>query len=279
MDQGIYIIKNKINGKVYVGQSIALRRRKADHFKALRNDRHSNQYLQNAFNKYGEREFEFIVIERWDASFNTNKEYKDGREIFYIDFFNANNPEFGYNLSFPSEDKKTLVSPISHKTRKNVFVYNRRNLEFIQEYESVAACAKDLNINEKRITDNLTGRKKYYQDWIFQYTKCQPVYEKRPGGSKKITIDGITYKSKKEAAEKTGISYDKLCRKEDKRYASKSKTYKYILTTPTGEEIKLYYAKDALKHIPLATTKGIQKLIAGTRKSYFNYTLTKIQFT
>lgn len=105
------------------------------------------------------------------------------------------------------------------------------------------------------------------------------MYEKRPGGSKKITIDGITYNSKKEAAEKTGSSYDKLCRKKERQYTPKPKTYKYILTTPEGEEIRLHKAKDAINYIPQATAKGIQKLIVGTRKSYFNHTLTKIQFT
>lgn len=55
MTIGIYQIKNKINGKVYIGQSINIEKRLKRHLNDLRKLKHRNQHLQNAFNKYGEK--------------------------------------------------------------------------------------------------------------------------------------------------------------------------------------------------------------------------------
>ena len=49
---GIYKITNKINNKKYIGQSIHVKERIAEHKNQLKNNTHHNQYLQNAYNKY-----------------------------------------------------------------------------------------------------------------------------------------------------------------------------------------------------------------------------------
>ena len=64
--EGIYMIRNRINNKVYIGQSIDLVRREGDHFSDLRRGIHTNTHLQSSFNKYGEVNFEFIVLEYCD---------------------------------------------------------------------------------------------------------------------------------------------------------------------------------------------------------------------
>jgi group I intron endonuclease len=60
---GIYKITNTVNGRCYYGSAINLERRKIDHWKDLRGNRHGNGYLQRAWNKYGEDAFDFSVIE------------------------------------------------------------------------------------------------------------------------------------------------------------------------------------------------------------------------
>jgi group I intron endonuclease len=60
---GIYAIKNKINGKMYIGSSYNIKQRFTAHKSALKNNNHRNKHLQNAWNKYGEDNFEFIIIE------------------------------------------------------------------------------------------------------------------------------------------------------------------------------------------------------------------------
>jgi len=56
---GIYVIRNNMTGKGYVGQSSRMRKRLADHFNFLRRGTHPNQHLQHAFFKYGEGAFSY----------------------------------------------------------------------------------------------------------------------------------------------------------------------------------------------------------------------------
>lgn len=58
---GVYMIRNNINGKVYIGQSVDVRDRLWHHKSMLKNNRHENSYLQNSWNKYGADAFEFMV--------------------------------------------------------------------------------------------------------------------------------------------------------------------------------------------------------------------------
>lgn len=59
---GIYAIRNTINNKFYVGSSVNFVSRWNVHRNALRRNAHHNPRLQNAWNKYGESAFEFVVI-------------------------------------------------------------------------------------------------------------------------------------------------------------------------------------------------------------------------
>jgi group I intron endonuclease len=60
----IYWIRNKLNGKFYVGSSTQRYVRWRTHKKKLRANTHHCHHLQAAWNKYGEDQFEFSVVER-----------------------------------------------------------------------------------------------------------------------------------------------------------------------------------------------------------------------
>ena len=57
---GVYQIRNMQNGKIYVGSSVNLNKRWREHRSALNNNRHWNNHLQRAWNRYG---FEAFVYE------------------------------------------------------------------------------------------------------------------------------------------------------------------------------------------------------------------------
>lgn len=59
---GIYIILNKINGKAYVGSAANLEARLYYHKNTLQKRIHVNIYLQRAWDKYGEENFEFRIV-------------------------------------------------------------------------------------------------------------------------------------------------------------------------------------------------------------------------
>lgn len=60
---GIYKIRNKRNGHLYVGSTVDFATRKREHLHKLRHGKHHSAYLQRAFDKYGEQAFVFTLIE------------------------------------------------------------------------------------------------------------------------------------------------------------------------------------------------------------------------
>lgn len=71
---GIYCIENKNNHKTYIGSSKNLYQRLLKHFALLRHDRHENAHLQSAWNKYGEDNFEWFILEFCDIANLTERE-------------------------------------------------------------------------------------------------------------------------------------------------------------------------------------------------------------
>ena len=62
--RGIYGIRNKINNKTYIGKTqVSFGDRWDSHKVKLRKNYHDNAHLQRAWNKYGEENFEFFIIE------------------------------------------------------------------------------------------------------------------------------------------------------------------------------------------------------------------------
>lgn len=59
MTCGIYVIENANTGARYIGSSVNMRRRRKEHFVALRQGKHPSGYLQNSFSKHGEAAFSF----------------------------------------------------------------------------------------------------------------------------------------------------------------------------------------------------------------------------
>lgn len=62
MLSGIYVIENQINFKKYYGSSFDIKQRIYDHKRLLNKNKHYNIHLQNAWNKYGEDNFEFSLV-------------------------------------------------------------------------------------------------------------------------------------------------------------------------------------------------------------------------
>ena len=90
---GIYSITNKINGKMYIGltkQDFDTRWRQ--HKWSLNNQSHENDYLQKAWNKYGQEGFVFSTLHLCDELDDLSE-----LEIYYIKKYNAYGD--GYNLT------------------------------------------------------------------------------------------------------------------------------------------------------------------------------------
>lgn len=92
---GIYKITNTINGRVYIGSAAYLKSRKWDHWKTLRAGCHRNRFLQRAWHKYGEDNFNFEVLE-----YVEDKNLLIEREQFFLDqlSFEYDDPKRCYNI-------------------------------------------------------------------------------------------------------------------------------------------------------------------------------------
>jgi group I intron endonuclease len=64
------IYKIELNGECYVGSTTRYKKRRIEHLTALRDGCHHSQYLQNAYNKYGEETLEFCVLEETEEDKN-----------------------------------------------------------------------------------------------------------------------------------------------------------------------------------------------------------------
>ena len=82
----IYIIKNDINTKVYIGQALDSKKRFQSHCKK----NSDNSLIDKAIQKYGKEHFWFEILESQIENYNE-------REKYWIKYYNSLKP-FGYNI-------------------------------------------------------------------------------------------------------------------------------------------------------------------------------------
>lgn len=90
---GVYSITNIKNGKLYIGSSKHIHRRWREHKNLLNKNMHHSKHLQKAWNKYGEDNFIFEIVEECDEDLLIT------REQYYIDLYSSADNYYGYNIS------------------------------------------------------------------------------------------------------------------------------------------------------------------------------------
>ena len=149
---GIYYIKNIINNKLYVGQSIDVYARLSRHKTDLRGGRDS-KHLQKSYDKYGEDNFEFVFLMECPV------EDLDYWEKYYIAKWNTQNEDFGYNLDgggsrsrLMSEKTKSLISEslmghvVSEETKNKI---RKNHADFAGKNNPNFGCTPSEQTREK----------------------------------------------------------------------------------------------------------------------------------
>jgi group I intron endonuclease len=136
---GIYCIKNILNGKIYIGQTKDSYERWLAHKGLLKRNKHWSSHLQNAWNKDGEKAFEFIILEvcTYDKKVLTQK------EDFWINKLQSNISEFGYNLRIASDSN--AGHKLSEEQRKHFSEVQKKRIVSPQELLRL----KTLNLGRK----------------------------------------------------------------------------------------------------------------------------------
>ena len=133
MESGIYCIENITTHKRYIGQSKNIPYRIKQHLYELRNNKHYNSYLQKAWNKYGEDDFNFYPLEYCDI------DILDDKEKYYIEQFNTADNKYGYNLTFGGQNGMICVGEANERRRTSLRRYydttNAREIRGQQSHE------------------------------------------------------------------------------------------------------------------------------------------------
>ena len=89
---GIYQIVNNTTEKRYVGYASNIRQRLKGHVSDLSLKKHANNYLQKAWDKHGQNDFTFLVIEE------CCKESLCLKEDYWVKILKTTNEYYGYNI-------------------------------------------------------------------------------------------------------------------------------------------------------------------------------------
>lgn len=162
---GIYMIKNKINGKIYIGQSVNINQRKSRHKSDLNKNKHGNSHLQNSWNKYEEKNFEFTIIEECNVDMLNNK------EIYWINYYDSCNNSNGYNEKTGGNNNFVLSDNYINKMREAQFkipiLQINLNGIIVKEWSGAREASKTLNISQSCIWQCVNNNRKTYKNFIW----------------------------------------------------------------------------------------------------------------
>jgi group I intron endonuclease len=262
---GIYAIRNKINNKRYVGSSKSVYYRwKQQHLTELRSNTHFNTYLQYSWNKYGEDNFEFIVIEECDLKLLTE------RESFWIEHYKSWDRQFGYNLIrivngrivMSEETRLKMSNNLKQRWNTKLETYYTEGIhaKILQLYESGISknsIAKQLRISRELVYSCLEHNNLHVNEGKGNIIKLTKEKQKE---ILKLRNEGTAWE---EISKQTGISYTHLHRKDfigSGEYKTKSKkrtAYKTITEDIKIQAIEM--RKEGKSWKDIAATLGVDR--------------------
>lgn len=147
----IYKITNKVNGKIYIGQTVKSEPQRWQQHLWYSNNNKDNQdcpYLCNAIRKYGKENFLREILEE------IPNELLDKREIYWITFYNSTNPDIGYNLNLGGCGHQKFLD------KEILAIYIKNNNNLTKTAQELCCDRNNLAIRLQRLgikTNNYIG--------------------------------------------------------------------------------------------------------------------------
>jgi group I intron endonuclease len=135
----IYKIKCLENNKKYIGQTKNLIKRKNEHFRELKRNKHHSKYMQRTFNKYGIEKFEFKILEICDIN------NVDEKEVYWIKFYKSTEKKYGFNSESGGNKNKKL----SEETKNKISFKNKKHYEKNKKILNSEESIKKRSISNK----------------------------------------------------------------------------------------------------------------------------------
>lgn len=178
LKSGIYKITCIVNNKIYIGSACANGKywyrkgffyRWSTHVNKLNQNKHRNHHLQNSWNKYGEKNFIFEIIELCEKDLIQNKENywiqkyeKDGNILFNV----IKNSLVNFK-DFSKEHKKKISEGLIGKSRPlsmkikfgHAVIQFDKNMNKINEFYSINEASRITGIQRCDIGSACRGIK------------------------------------------------------------------------------------------------------------------------
>lgn len=120
---GIYKITNTVTSDFYIGSSVDIKYRWYKHKRELELNHHVNNHLQNAWNKYGEENFSFEIVQECD------KNHLLDQEQYNIDSLNP-----AYNICKIAYSTSGHRFHLSEETKRKISL-SKKGKKFSEEHK------------------------------------------------------------------------------------------------------------------------------------------------
>lgn len=251
----VYKVTNKINGKVYIGQTIhSLEHRKSGHERDARCEKKTTVAFHNALLKYGYENFDWEVLKEC-----TTQEELDYYEDYYIKEFNTLDREIGYNLKSGGKLGVVFTDDIKAKIGKT------SKLKWQNE-----ECAAKMREGLRKGTE--TCKQKALENFVdFECPYCHSVIRVKPWEAKSKKYCSQKCAKEAEANERRKF-LEKASKVNAETYAStKEERYNLILEwlkIPENQTIvlgcpmnKLTFLNDLCSYIGVKDPRSLAKVL------------------
>lgn len=168
MEKYIYKITNRINNKIYIGQSNNVKNRWNEHKRlgsldSTKRKKYHNSKLYNAINKYGIENFVFEIIEGPISNYNE-------REKYWIQYYKSDIN--GYNITSGGEDPPILKgdnSPMSVYSEKDILLIQNDLIDNKKTYDEIS---QEYNISKEYLSIINLGNARYNEKLNYPLRKA-----------------------------------------------------------------------------------------------------------
>lgn len=250
--KAIYKIHNKISGKFYLGSTINSTKRKSTHFSLLKNNKHHCIHLQRAYNKYGEENFEFLVIQ--ECTDCLKEEQLLLNSLDWSNVYNVSKYAGGGDNLSNHPNKEIIIKKLTKVLNDNRYKIKPRFKEKNGNWKGgiskklCVSCGIEIKSSNKSkckqcffkerdyVGDKNPFKNKSHSEESKEKIRIKSLGRLNTTQNKPVVIEGIEYRSQTEAAKSLNIGVPLLSfRIKSKNPKFKNYFYKSQTTIETTE--------------------------------------------